>query len=258
MAIQHSVGAGGHNTPADVRVIQAALNSILKPQKPLAVDGLIGPATIVAVREFQADEVGMQHPDGRVDAGGRTLRVLAGCLPKGLSRDALAGVMPSASSATVDTYLPLLDQQCACHSAIGSPHRLAHFLAQIGHESLSLQLTEELASGQAYEGRSDLGNTHPGDGVRFKGRGLIQLTGRYNYERYAAFAGLDTSQPDWPEQVAHPDHALAVSIWFWEQRGLATKADQDDLRGITRTINGGYNGLDDRESYLARAKFFLV
>ena len=258
MAIKESVGEGGVNASADVRVIQAALNGVLKPTKPLAVDGLIGPATIGVIRDFQDEKVGLRRPDGRVDPGGRTLRTLEKLLPKVLNEDALAGVMCSASKRIVETYFPLLQHDCQDHCAISSPLRLAHFLSQIGHESLSLQLTEELASGEAYEGRADLGNTEPGDGVRFKGRGLIQLTGRYNYERYAEFADIDTSKPDWPELLSTPEHALRVAIWFWEQRGLADKADHDDVKGITRAINGGYNGLEDREEYLARAKFFLT
>ncbi|TNC93034.1 MAG: chitinase [Thalassolituus sp.] len=258
MAIEASVGQEGVNAPSDVRVIQAALNAVMHPEIPLAVDGLIGPKTIGMITSFQDDKVGLRRPDGRVDPGGRTLRTLHSLIPKALTPDALAAVMPSASSRVVEKYFPLLNHQCDCHSAISSPLRLSHFLAQIGHESLSLQLTEELASGEAYEGRDDLGNTQPGDGVRFKGRGLIQLTGRYNYERYAVFADLDTSDEHWPEQLCSPEHALAVSLWFWEQRGLADKADKDDVKGITKAINGGYNGLADREAYLARAKFFLT
>jgi len=258
MAINASVGESGVNEASDVRVIQAALNAVMKPEKPLKVDGLIGPVTKGMISHFQDEKVGMRRPDGRIDPNGRTLRTLHDLMPKALTEDSLAAVMSSASSRIVSTYFPLLTHQCDCHSAISSPLRLAHFLAQIGHESLSMQLTEELASGEAYEGRTELGNTEPGDGVRFKGRGLIQLTGRYNYERYAVFADLDTSAPDWTELLCTPEHALAVALWFWEQRGLADKADKDDVRAITKAINGGYNGMDDREAYLARAKFFLT
>jgi len=257
MCIQCSVGTDGVNTKSDVRIIQAGLNQVLQSDNPLVVDGLIGPATISAIDAFQRGAVGLTRPDGRVDPNGRTLRTLKELMPKAFSRDCLAGVMATAPASTVDTYFPLIEQAANEFDCLSGGRRLAHFMAQIGHESLSLHYTEELASGEAYEGRADLGNTEPGDGVRFKGRGLIQLTGRYNYEKYAAFAGLDTSEPDWPMLLSTPEHALKVSIWFWESRHLATKADRDDLLGITRRVNGGYNGLSDRQDYLQRAKFFI-
>mgnify|MGYP001265122428 CR=1 FL=1 len=257
MCIQCSVGADGVNMKSDVRIVQAALNQALKPDKPLVVDGLIGPATISVIDAFQRGAVGLNRPDGRVDPNGRTLRALKGLQPKVFSGDCLAAVMPTAPLAKIETYFPLMSDASEQDGPISSPRRLAHFLAQIGHESLSLHYTEELASGEAYEGRADLGNTEPGDGVRFKGRGLIQLTGRYNYEKYAAYAGIDTTDPDWPELLSTPEHALKVSLWFWQTRQLEERADHDDLLGITRRVNGGYNGLSDRQSYLQRAKFFL-
>ncbi|WP_301389000.1 glycoside hydrolase family 19 protein [Thalassolituus sp. UBA2590] len=257
MCIQCSVGAGGVNMKSDVRIVQAALNQALSPEKPLVVDGLIGPATISVIDAFQRGAVGLNRPDGRVDPNGRTLRTLKDLQPKAFSSDCLAAVMPTAPSSKIETYFPLMQSAAERTECVSGARRLAHFLAQIGHESLSLFYTEELASGEAYEGRSDLGNTQPGEGVRFKGRGLIQLTGRYNYEQYAEYAGIDMSQPDWPELLSTPEHALKVSLWFWETRHLQEKADQDDLLGITRRVNGGYNGLSDRQAYLQRAKFFL-
>jgi len=142
---------------------------------------------------------------------------------------------------------------------INSPLRMAHFLAQIAHESAELRYSEEIASGEAYEGRADLGNTQPGDGKRFKGRGLIQLTGRSNYKRYGKARGRDFTTDETARLLAtDPDLAVDVSCWFWVKHDLNALADADDVMAITKKINGGYNGLPDRKAKLARAKFFLL
>ncbi|HEY1607423.1 MAG TPA: peptidoglycan-binding protein [Allosphingosinicella sp.] len=136
--------------------------------------------------------------------------------------------------------------------------RVAHFLAQVAHESDGFCTTEEYASGRAYEGRKDLGNTQPGDGVRFKGRGLIQLTGRHNYDVYGTLIGVDLI--DDPTQAADPATSLLLACEYWNRTagGLSRFADQDDIVRITRAINGGLNGLDDRRAYLAKAKQALA
>lgn len=125
--------------------------------------------------------------------------------------------------------------------------RQAAFLAQIAHESGRFVYTEEIASGAAYEGRKDLGNTEPGDGKRFKGRGLIQLTGRSNYEKFSAHAGIDfVSNPEW---LSEPEYAVQSACWFWDSRGLNSLADKKEFNKITRIINGGYNGLQQRMAF---------
>lgn len=137
--------------------------------------------------------------------------------------------------------------------------RQAHFLAQLGHESAALAYAEELASGDAYEGNKNLGNTHTGDGRRFKGRGLIQLTGRGNYKTYGNAISKNLVAGDNAPKVVASDPNLAVdaSLWFWEIHNLNVLADQDDVTAITRRVNGGLNGFSDRKAYLARAKFFF-
>ena len=144
---------------------------------------------------------------------------------------------------------------CFRRHGLTTPLRQAHFLAQIGHESASLRHSAEIASGAAYERRADLGNTHPGDGPRFKGRGLIQLTGRANYTRFAEAIGRKAEILANPALVA-TDAGLAVEAagWFWEDRKLNALADRDDLRLITRRINGGLNGLPQRAALLRRIK----
>ncbi|MRG98854.1 hypothetical protein GIY21_00945 [Xanthomonas sontii] len=130
----------------------------------------------------------------------------------------------------------------------------AHFLAQVAHESDGFATATEYASGRAYEGRADLGNVQPGDGVRFKGRGLIQLTGRENYAAFSNDMGRGSYFVHEPSAVAMLPWAAVAAGWFWKRKNLNPLADRDDIVGITRRINGGTNGLDDRKQRLAQAK----
>ena len=129
---------------------------------------------------------------------------------------------------------------------------LIHFLAQLAHESGNFRYMEEIASGAAYEGRKDLGNTQPGDGKRFKGRGPIQLTGRANYRKYGQQLGIDFENN--PTIVAIPSVGLLVACKFWVVNGLNELADKDDVVSITKRINGGTNGLADRKAKLEMIK----
>jgi putative chitinase len=141
---------------------------------------------------------------------------------------------------------------------INSYLRVCHFLAQVGHESGSLRFSHELASGKAYEGRKDLGNIHPGDGVKYKGQGLIQLTGRLNIISFGIFIGIDFTKEN-PSRISDdPELSAEAAGWFWKTRKLNKWADIDDVKGVTLRVNGGYNGLQDRINYLKRAKEILV
>jgi len=257
MCIEKSVGEGGVNTREDGVVIQILLNyNRPPPLPPLGVDGGVGKMTKDAIREFQTRVMKMPAPDGKVDPGGATIATLRKGIPAGpIDATILRGIMPSASASKVQTYLqPILNGMAG--RAINTSLRQAHFLAQTGHESGGLVYSEEIASGEAYNGRADLGNTEPGDGPKFKGRGLIQLTGRANYTAYGTAIGRDLlTIPG----VVSTDPFLAVdaACWFWETHNLNTWADADDIKTITRRINGGLRGLADREAYLKRAKFFL-
>ena len=139
---------------------------------------------------------------------------------------------------------------------INTPLRWCHYLAQIAHESAELRYSEEIASGKDYEGRKDLGNIYKGDGVRFKGRGLIQLTGRTNYTTYKDFCGFNVVKQ--PELLCKPVGAVRSSMWFWHRKGLNELADRDEFTLITKKINGGTNGIEDRRKYLARAKKIIL
>lgn len=132
---------------------------------------------------------------------------------------------------------------------INTPKRLAMFWAQLAHESGNFKFLKELGNDAyftKYEGRKDLGNTQKGDGLRFKGRGFIQITGRNNYTLLSKDTRIDyLNNPQWLER--EPD-ALISALWYWNKHKLNTYADKSDLKGATRVINGGYNGLADRES----------
>jgi putative chitinase len=143
----------------------------------------------------------------------------------------------------------------ACY-AIDRPLRVAHFLAQIAHESDGFCTTEEYGDGRAYEGRRDLGNVEPGDGPRYKGRGLIQLTGRMNYALTGRELGLDLVAD--PLLVNDPITFLLVACKYWARLKINTPSDADDLYEVTRRVNGGLNGLDSRLAYLTRAKALVA
>ena len=169
----------------------------------------------------------------------------------------LKRIMPFASSVNINKYLPELNKLMP-QFGINTALRQAHFIAQLAHESGSLNYCKELASGSAYEGRKDLGNIIKGDGVKFKGRGLIQLTGRLNYSKFQKWLGNAPDIITHPEYLEQPHLAVMVSCWFWQTNGLNELADQDSFISITRKINGGTNGLDERRMFLSRAKKEII
>ena len=168
--------------------------------------------------------------------------------------DELRRIMPNCPTPRRTEYLPFI-QQAMQEFDITSYLREAAFLAQLAHESGELRFMEELASGSAYEGRKDLGNTQPGDGKRYKGRGPIQLTGRSNYKKYGDLLGLDLI--DNPTIAATKEVGFRIAGQFWKLNGLNQLADQQKFETITRRINGGLNGQPDRVKYYNRAKQVL-
>lgn len=151
-----------------------------------------------------------------------------------------------------------IEQGCIRYG-LTSPLEKAHFISQVAHESGSGRWLEELASGTAYEGRKSLGNTQPGDGKRFKGHGLIQVTGRTNHTRYSQWKYGDDRAVRDPRMLARLPDAVDAAFWYWtvERPKLKQLALTDDVVGVTRAINGGTNGLDDRKAKLAKAKRLL-
>jgi len=221
---------------------------------PLVEDGDYGSKTFTAVSTFQNTVMGTDAPDGVIHAGRGTFKAL--CDPISGNYDALALglILPAAKSEQIARFAAPIAQTMAQYQ-IDTPLRQAHFLAQIGHESGELRYQEELASGSAYEGRDDLGNTQSGDGVRFKGRGLIQLTGRANYTEYSKARNLGNTLLKAPDKVAtDPELCVDVAGWYWDSRNLNTHADRDDAETVTRRINGGLNGFAHQHELLRRAR----
>lgn len=159
-------------------------------------------------------------------------------------------IMPYATTKNVDRFAGPLAETMAAFG-INTVKRQAAFLAQVAVESGSLAYVREIASGEAYEGRQDLGNIDPGDGVRFKGRGLLQITGRANYRECGRALGLPLEEQ--PELLEQPEYAAKSAGWFWLMRGLNPLADSGDIIKVSRRINGGTNGLAPRVAFYNRA-----
>jgi putative chitinase len=163
----------------------------------------------------------------------------------------IKGIAPRAKESVVGPLVGYLNLHMPKYG-VTTYLRVCHFLAQAAHESASFRTLQEFASGAAYEGRRDLGNTQPGDGVRYKGRGIFQLTGRANYDRIGKMIGMDLVNN--PELAESPEVSVLTALEYWKSRNLNPLADADDVNGITKKINGGFNGLEDRKKYLTIAK----
>lgn len=167
----------------------------------------------------------------------------------------LAKCLPHATPENIQKYGPKLIEAMKKHNISLSEQREAAFIAQIAHESGSLRYVEEIASGDAYEGRKDLGNTQPGDGKKFKGRGLIQITGRSNYKAVSDALKYDFVSK--PEDLELPGPACFSAAWFWQKSGLNRLADIEAFEKITKRVNGGLNGYEDRLKHWELAKSVL-
>lgn len=182
-----------------------------------------------------------------------------------LTANQLQSIMPAIPAAKREALLPFL-QAAMTEFAIETPARAAAFVAQLAHESGQFRFMEELwcptPAQRRYEPVSTLaatlGNTETGDGRRFKGRGPIQITGRANYGRFGNLLGIDLVAD--PARAAQPELAFRIAGLFWSRKGLSELADQatdEAFREITRRINGGFNGLDDRRKFYAVARTVL-
>jgi predicted chitinase len=237
----------GHTGPA-VAWVQGALNRL---GYPVAQSGTFGSMTIGLLRQFQ--QTNKVAATGQV--GPTTLSRLQAAVEASVSIDELAQLAPGVDRATLVEYLPHLNAAMLQHG-ITSDARKAAFLAQLGHESDGFHTLEEYASGSAYEGRSDLGNVFAGDGRRFKGRGPIQITGRYNYKQYGEKLGVDLIAN--PELAATPELGFQIAGQYWADHGLNELADSGHFDTITSRINGGQNGRTDRRRRWGQAQDVLA
>lgn len=178
-----------------------------------------------------------------------------------MTYDQLREIMPHAPPGLVKFITPL--NLAMAEFEINTPVRQAAFLAQLGHESGSFRYMEEIASGEAYEGRSDLGNTKPEaieaaarhgttPGRFYKGHGPIQITGWDNHLHCGLDLGLDLVNE--PTLLCEPTNGCRAAGWFWKTRGCNDLADAGKFEAVTRRVNGGLNGYADRVAYLDRAR----
>ena len=172
-----------------------------------------------------------------------------------MTEEQLRKIDPHISEENIKIYTPLLNKWMPYYS-INTKLRQVAFIAQILHETACFRYTEEIASGKVYDtGKlaKRLGNTpqRDGDGERYKGRGCIMITGRANYA--AASKGLGIDFVSHPELLKEPQYSVQSACWWWTIHGLNLLADKKDFKGITKKINGGYNGYLDRVMYYRRA-----
>jgi putative chitinase len=194
-----------------------------------------------------------------------------------ITLDDLKRICPLASVGRMAVFVEALNDAMGEYAISENPARETAFIAQLAHESAGFRYVRELASGEAYEGRKDLGNTEPGDGRRYRGRGLIQITGRANYAACSlALFDYESRLLTEPELLEQPGYACRSAAWFWTagagmrlsrraldhgvQPGcnLNDLADAGDFLGITLAINGGTNGYQDRLAYFERAQAVLA
>lgn len=231
------------STGEDVKKIQEKLG--------LSADGVFGSGTEAKVKEWQksnglsADGVIGPASWEKMFGGNSAQPTAVQIPPSNFKLENLKGVIPDKVIAQIpDT---------AAKFNINSTLRLIHFLAQCAHESGNFKWVVEFASGAAYEGRRDLGNTQPGDGVRFKGRGYIQLTGRANYTDFSHFCNEDcVSNPD----LVSTKYPMMSAAYFFNKNGLWAicdrGADQATVIAVTKRVNGGTNGLQERLEYFKK------
>ena len=168
----------------------------------------------------------------------------------------------NAKDSDIDKYLPHLNNMMDKYE-INTPNRRRHFIVQILHESFCLSRCREMYNGtpeeyfKKYDNRKDLGNSFPGDGLKYKGRGLIQITGRFNYSCASIDIFKNSTLIDHPEMLEQPALAVEVSCWFWKVRNLNSLADIDATKAITLKINGGLNGFIERLSLYNLAKKYI-
>ena len=171
-----------------------------------------------------------------------------------MTLDQLKKIALHARTRRLETIYPFLIKYMTMYD-ISTKARISAFIAQVIHESGSFNYFTEIASGKAYEGRKDLGNVQKGDGVKYKGRGLIQITGRSNYAQISKATGIDFLNN--PQLLQIAENAVMSACWWWDSRNLNVLADAYQFTKITHVINGGENGLKERKEIYTLAQKIL-
>lgn len=179
-----------------------------------------------------------------------------------ITADDLRRLTPHGDSSILAGLAPVLAEVLPSYG-ITTPRRVSHFLAQAAHETDGFNTLVEYGSENYFNKRygpqtdvgKTLGNTQPGDGARFRGRGIFQCTGRFNYAKYGKLIGVDLVAN--PKQAATVPNSVRIACEYWKAKGLNALADADNIEAITRKINGGTNGLKDRKAYLEKARAII-
>lgn len=178
-----------------------------------------------------------------------------------ITAEQLKQISPGTPLERCKTFAPLLDKYCPMYG-IDTPTELASFLSQVLHESGGFKYMREIwgpTSAQSrYEGRRDLGNIYKGDGKKFMGRGPIQITGRANYTRMSKDMFGDNRLLHNPDILSTPEYGIISSCIYWKWRNLDAVDDDAGIKSETKAVNGGYNGLFDRQKYFDRARKVLI
>lgn len=172
-----------------------------------------------------------------------------------VSASGLCNISPYINAVDAVKIAHIINERASTYG-ISTKFRMCAFVATIIHESGCFRYTQEIASGEAYEGRKDLGNINEGDGVKYKGRGFIQITGRANYEKVQE--ALKVPCVEHPELLASYPLCLVASMWWWFAHGCNQLADKDNIELVTRRVNGGYRGLTERKKYYELAKMYII
>jgi len=275
--LQESLNKLGYNLDVDGIFGQGCVNAVIDFQEKqnLVSDGIAGSGTWTAITTAlkARQNIQSQTDDEQNPIEGDVL----------ISKSDLAKALPMASTANIDKYYEALNAGMTKYG-INTPLRITHFIAQLAHESANFRLstenlnysakalksvfgkyfpTNEMAeeyarkpekiANKVYGGRMRNGDEESGEGWKFRGRGLIQLTGKENYTNCGRAIGMNLAEK--PELLSDDPHAAVMAAaWFWDSRKLNNYADRDDVLSITKRINGGTHGLDDRKSHLAKAK----
>lgn len=213
------------------------------------VDGIFGPRTQAAFFEFK--KATHQSDPDNIGPGSAKLLIELKELPGGRNLMTAAQSKAIYGNPISDNQLKDLNN-CLNRYQIITPARMRHFLSQTAHESGGLRWMKELANGSSYEGRRDLGNTQSGDGARYKGAGVIQLTGRANYQAFANFI-KDPKVMQGCNYVASTYPFSSAGFWWMNNHMNALCDSGASVEQVTKRVNGGYNGLADRKAYYQKA-----
>ncbi|WP_068162009.1 glycoside hydrolase family 19 protein [Rhodococcus phenolicus] len=251
--LRAAVAAAALITTATTAAVAAGTSSAGADPVPSAPTRFQEPGNLLAALDFQSLSTGQWAGVDNPAAGEPTTSPDAAEVaaepapapppPPAVTPDELRRIVPGIQPEKIDQYIAPLNDAMT-HGGIDTPVRQAAFIAQLAVESDSFRTFEEYASGRAYEGRADLGNTQPGDGVRYKGRGAIQITGRHNYEKLSQETGVDFVGN--PELLAAPENAFSAAAWYWTSRNLNQVAETTGIVRVSELVNGGHNALTRR------------